>query len=237
MMDMAFEPVISHLIRGPLVWAAFIIFFGGLAAQTIRLWHLTRRVQLATVKPPEDRRQKAKKRQPGQWARFRGRTKTTALGASPLVTAVSIIFHVCLFITPVFFIGHNLLIKTAFGVSIVCMPTCAANILTLVVIAGGLFFFFRRLFVTRVRAITTAYDFMLLFIVLLPFITGFITHQRLFPDYRLMITLHILTGEIMLIMIPFSKFFHMIFFFFGRFLIVSEYSLGRPGRIWRFHRV
>ena len=44
--------------------------------------------------------------------------------------------------------------------------------------------------------------------------------------------LHILSGELMLITIPFTKFGHMLFFFLYRFLIGSEYSFARGGRTW-----
>jgi hypothetical protein len=45
-------------------------------------------------------------------------------------------------------------------------------------------------------------------------------------------TLHILSGEIMLIALPFTKLGHMLFFFLYRFLIGSEYSFVRGTRTW-----
>jgi hypothetical protein len=45
-------------------------------------------------------------------------------------------------------------------------------------------------------------------------------------------TIHILSGVAMLIMIPFTKLGHMLFFFLYRFLIGSEYSFARGARAW-----
>jgi hypothetical protein len=44
--------------------------------------------------------------------------------------------------------------------------------------------------------------------------------------------LHILAGEVMLMAIPFTKLGHMLFFFFYRFFIGSEYSFVRGTRSW-----
>jgi hypothetical protein len=47
-----------------------------------------------------------------------------------------------------------------------------------------------------------------------------------------MLIAHILAGELMLIVIPFTKLGHMLFFFLYRFLIGSEYSFGQGTRTW-----
>ena len=49
-----------------------------------------------------------------------------------------------------------------------------------------------------------------------------------------MVTLHILSAEILLVMIPFSRFSHMIFFVVSRFLIVGEHSRKSARRVWRY---
>ena len=51
-------------------------------------------------------------------------------------------------------------------------------------------------------------------------------------DYQTMIVLHMLTGQLMLIAIPFTKLGHMVFFFFVRILIGSEFSFWRGNRMW-----
>ncbi|MCK5099394.1 MAG: hypothetical protein KAR45_14900, partial [Desulfobacteraceae bacterium] len=107
------------------------------------------------------------------------------------------------------------------------------DIMTKFVLAGALMFFMRRLLLRRVRIISTVYDYLLLLVAVAPFVTGFMMHHHVL-NYNTIILLHILFGELMLVMIPFSKFFHMVFFFISRFMIVSEHSLGNPKRSWHF---
>jgi nitrate reductase gamma subunit len=93
------------------------------------------------------------------------------------------------------------------------------------------FFIIRRLFLARVRAISTIYDYIVLLIAVAPFLTGYLAYHQWF-DYHTVIILHILSGELMLITIPFTKLGHMLFFFLYRFLIGSEYSFTRGSRTW-----
>ena len=90
----------------------------------------------------------------------------------------------------------------------------------------ALFLFGRRLFLARVRIITTAYDYLVLLIAIAPFLTGYLAYHQWF-DYSTVMTLHVLSGEAMLITLPFTKLGHMLFFFLYRFLIGSEYSFAR----------
>ena len=41
-----------------------------------------------------------------------------------------------------------------------------------------------------------------------------------------------LTGELMLIAIPFTKIYHMVFFFIGRFVLIHQHTLGKGSRTW-----
>jgi hypothetical protein len=65
-----------------------------------------------------------------------------------------------------------------------------------------------------------------------PFLSGFLAYHQIF-DYPTMIMIHMLSGELMLMAIPFTKLSHMIFFFFNRFYVVNEHTLGGRGkRVW-----
>ncbi|MFO7840132.1 MAG: hypothetical protein R6X08_11630 [Desulfosalsimonadaceae bacterium] len=232
---MALYEQILYILQGPMVWVALIVFAAGLLVQSLRLWSYTRKTSPRAISFAASLYKGKDNSRARRWIRWIGQIKTTALGASPVVSGVSIIFHIFLFITPIFLMGHNLLIKTAVGISIPSFSETVSDICTLVVLFCGLFFLLRRLLARRVRALTSAYDIFLLLLALLPFATGFLARHHLLVDYRQMILLHMAAGELMLIMIPFSKFFHMIFFFFGRFFIVNEYSLAAPKRVWQFN--
>jgi nitrate reductase gamma subunit len=84
----------------------------------------------------------------------------------------------------------------------------------------------------RVKAITTWSDYLFLSLAAAPFVTGFFAYHEVFENYRLIISLHILSGELMLMTVPFTKFVHMIYSVIIRLTVVSEYSLGRGNRTW-----
>jgi nitrate reductase gamma subunit len=74
-------------------------------------------------------------------------------------------------------------------------------------------------------------DIALLAVVLLPFLTGFLAHHQM-GQYKPMLILHILTGEIMLMAIPFTRLQHMLFFWFTRAYMGSEFGYVRRARDW-----
>jgi hypothetical protein len=82
-----------------------------------------------------------------------------------------------------------------------------------------------------VRNVTYVSDYLLLAVVMLPFLTGFLAYHQLGP-YRPMLILHMLAGEIMLIAIPFTRLSHMLFFFFTRAYMGSEFGNVRNARDW-----
>src|SRR4030043_152500 len=140
-------------------------------------------------------------------------------------------FPVFLISVPIFLLGHNIVLDQSWGFSLWSLPESITDILTVVVLICAAFFLARRLFLARVRAITTTYDYVILLIAAAPFLTGYFAYHQWF-NYDTVMTLHILAGEVMLITIPFSKLGHMLFFFLYRFLIGSEYSFAKGARAW-----
>jgi len=132
---------------------------------------------------------------------------------------------------PLFLLGHNMLLSQSWGLNLWSLPESITDVSTVVVIVCAAFFLGRRLFLARVRAITTAYDYLVLLIAVAPFLTGYFAYHQWF-DYHTVMTVHILSGVAMLITIPFTKLGHMLFFFLYRFLIGSEYSFARGARAW-----
>jgi hypothetical protein len=147
------------------------------------------------------------------------------------VMVTTSIFHFFLIVTPFFVLGHHILLDQALGISFLGLPEFMSDVLTVIVFICAAFFLYRRLFVARVRAITTGYDYLVLLITIAPFLTGFFAYHQWF-DYNTVIFLHILSGEVMLIAIPFTKLGHMLYFFLYRFLIGSEYSFSQGTRTW-----
>jgi len=218
-------------VQGPLIWIAVGLFLLGLLFQGIQFFAVTRKREPRFL-TPEAQKEKAASR----WfeeigRRVRRLTRRTVLGTHPFLIVITSIFHILLFGVPLFLLGHHILLDSALGVSLWSLPESISHAMTIVILLCTLFFLGRRLFLARVRVLTTAYDYLMLLITMAPFLTGFLAYHQWF-DYRTLIFLHILAGEVLLIVIPFTRLGHMIFFFLYRFFIDSEYSFVRGTRAW-----
>lgn len=219
------------VVRGPLVWVSFIIFILGTIFQVYRLLSLTRvETPVKLNSGPGTFLPKPAK---GPTTDLAMKAKLSIFGVNPFMIIVTTLFHVLLILVPVFVLGHNILLDNAFGLSLFSLPEKTADFLTQIVIVCALIFLYRRIFSDRVKAITDWQDYLFLLLAAGPFITGYLAFHQTFPDhYRLVVTLHMLFGELMLMAIPFTKFIHMFYLVIMRKTIKSEYSLGRGDRVW-----
>ncbi|MBU2548982.1 MAG: nitrate reductase, partial [Proteobacteria bacterium] len=151
---------------------------------------------------------------------------------SPVFSLLGYAFHFCLIFVPIFIIEHVMYWEeeTRFGWSWWSMPDTWAYYMTLVVIVIGVVFFIRRLVLPHVRIISTFSDFLVIVVTILPFLTGWLSVNfagSAFLDAIHIRLLHILSGELMLILIPFTKLSHFLLFFPSRMVISIEW--GRRG--------
>ncbi len=219
-----------ELARGPLMWAAALIFAAGVLYRIVQLFILTRKKQRscytptpATKRPPLS----SEERKLDMLVAF----QQSLAGKHPVMAIVSTVFHVCLFAAPLLLVAHSELLHESWGVSFLTLPDSVCDTMTAVLLACCLFFLARRIVVPQVRAVSSLTDYLLLFITAAPFLTGFFAYHQWFP-YNTVLVLHMLAGEAMLIAIPFSKLGHMVFFFFVRLLMGSEFSFGSGARVW-----
>lgn len=222
-----------ELVRGPLVWISLIVFVLGTIVQILRFFSLSRKIGISPHVPSLPPKKKG-----GQTnslidfvVGFLSETKNTVLAVHPVMITVSTIFHIGLVFIPLFLLGHNELIELTLGISLPSVAESTSDMLTIVVLACCAFFLYRRIFLARVRAITSFYDYLVLALATVPFLTGFLAYHQIF-DYRTIMIIHMLSGELMLMAIPFTKLTHMIFFFLNRFLVVNEHTLGKGSRAW-----
>ena len=220
------------LVRGPLVWASLLVFILGTIFQVLRFFTLSRK---AAIRHRVQAFPSEKKPEKGISLRAVGNLFqsfwNTVLGVYPVTIAVTTIFHVCLIFVPLFLLGHNELLDLSLGVSLPSMPEQVSDVLSIVLLACCAFFLCRRIFVSRVRAITSFYDYLVLVLAAVPFLSGFLGYHQIF-DYRTVMLVHMLSGELLLIAIPFTKLTHMVFFFLSRIMIINEHTLGKGSRAW-----
>ena len=147
------------------------------------------------------------------------------------MTVVAFAFHICLLLTPLFLLAHIILIEEAWNLSWWTLPDGLADVMTLIVVAGCVFFFVRRLTNREVQYVTSASDFVLLAIVIAPFATGFLAYYQWF-GYQFFVIIHILAGEIMLVAIPFTRLSHMLTAPLTRAYMGSEFGGVRHAQDW-----
>ena len=216
---------IYNFVSGPLAWVAFIVFFGGIVYQLISRALLAQKKDHYVYE---------------YWSfRYALRSimhwivpfASTNSRNRPVLTIVTFVFHVCIFIAPLFLFAHITLIYDAFGISWWFMPDGVADILTLVVIGACIFFLVRRLVQPDVKYLSTPTDFVLLGLVAAPFITGYWAYHQ-WPGNEFMTILHMFSAEVLLVAIPFTKLNHLFLFFFTRGYMGSEFGGVRFARDW-----
>jgi nitrate reductase gamma subunit len=146
----------------------------------------------------------------------------------PGMTILVFVFHIGLVFTPIFLLAHNIILQRRWGLSWFTLPGGVADMLTIAVIVSAVFLVLRRIAFSEVRILTTAYDYLLLAISVAPFITGFLAGQKV-AGYEVWLYTHIITGEIMLIAIPFTKLSHIVLFFLSRGQLGMDYGIKRGG--------
>ena len=213
-----------EFVRGPLVWIAFIGFFAGVLYRIVSRGMLARKdkVVLPTYSGKHGLRSVL------HWVLPFG---SRNMRMRPVFVMVSFAFHVCLLATPLFVMGHAVLWRESWGLSWWSLPAGVADIMTLVVIGGALFFGIRRWVAPEVRNVTTWSDPLILLLVVAPFLTGFIAHHQWLP-YKPVLILHIVSGALWLLAIPFTRLAHMIWFVFTRAYMGSEFGSVRGARDW-----
>jgi nitrate reductase gamma subunit len=224
MLDFIRDPSLYNLLRGPLVWIAFLVFIGGSIYKVREMILLAKneKVVMPYISLKLTLRSLFHWLIPFNSVNWRLR---------PIITIVTFLFHIGLVFTPIFLVAHNVLIHESWGISWWTLSESLADIMTMIVIGSCIFFFLRRIFAPEVRFVTFANDYVILAISFLPFITGFFAyHQWLLPN-KTMVILHMLFGEMMLIAIPFTRLGHMFYFFLTRAYMGSDHGF-RHSRDW-----
>jgi len=161
---------------------------------------------------------------------FTGPARPKSL-SHPAMRTVSLIFHVLLFLVPLLLPAHNMILYHSIHARLPAMPAQLADWLTVVLVLLGGFFLVRRLAVPRVRVLSTLYDYLILVLVLAPFVTGLMLYHHVSSSRWLMIG-HIVAGDAVLLAIPFTKLGHMPFLLFSRFSASGEYAWKPARRAW-----
>ncbi len=210
----------QDFISGPLVWIAFFVMIAG---SVYKITAMIKAAKQEKVIMPY-MRLSFSLRSLKHWLLPYG---TRGMRINPVMTAYAFLFHICLIATPLLLAAH----WKIWGIQFPTLPGRLADLMTVIVIVGGVYFLQRRILVPYVKNVTSAADYALLLFVTLPYITGFLAYHQWF-DYGTVITIHMLSGCLMLMMIPFTRIAHMLYFVFTRAYMACEFGFVRNARDW-----
>jgi len=222
-----------EFIRGPMAWACFSILVGGMIFQAARFFIVTKKIHPVRLSPPDEYPPKKSEFAHEFLPSIAAKWRVSIAGVNPVMTAVTVVFHTSIIILPLFLLEHHMLMDALWGVSFCpyVLSETNADILAGIVLSCILFFLLRRIFIGRVRSISTFYDYFILLLTVSPFVTGILAVHDLF-DYKTLIILHVLSVNIIMISLPFTKMAHSLFFFLNRFFIGSETGFAAGSRKW-----
>lgn len=201
-------------VAGPLLWIAFLTFIIGSLFKIAIFLFISRKSDRVIY---QYFRLKYILISLGRWLLPLNRD----IAKNPVFSISGYIFHICLILVPILYSGHIILWEESrFEWSWTPLPDGLSDWLTIIFLAIAIFFFIRRIISSDIRLISTLSDYLLLCATALPFMTGYFSAHGTLDSIQFfnenMYLIHMLSGELMLILIPFTKLSHYILFFFSR---------------------
>ncbi|MCP4725597.1 MAG: hypothetical protein GY863_11200 [bacterium] len=213
-----------EIAKGPLLRLTILIMILGLLRHILLLIFDMRKnlKKAATPVPPYS-------------ASFSSLTKSTLGWLVPInhiknrkiYSIISIVFHAGLILVPIFLFAHIQLVRGGIGFGWPAIDQKILDILTIITVVSGVLLFAGRAGNRDSRFISRMQDYLLPWLLIIPFISGFFAaHIHLFPfSYNLMMLIHILSAELVFVLMPASKITHCVLFPLARY--ASNYA-------WRF---
>ncbi len=227
-----------EFVSGPLVWIAFILFIAGLVLQFVRVRKLAKKakvrfgtaeavnlLQLRLIRNhdgslrPDIRRKYVFSSLLHWLVPFASRNMRMGYEAA----FVTLAFHAGLLLVPIFLTAHVVMFSFAWGPQWGTLSQRAADCLTVLMLMAVIFFLVRCWMLPEVRFVAFPSDYVVLAVIASPFVTGFIANRQWF-DYETMVVIHIISGALVLMVIPLSRITHMLFLAFTRTYLGSEYA-------------
>jgi nitrate reductase gamma subunit len=128
---------------------------------------------------------------------------------SPFTITTGYIFHIGLFVVIFLFAPHILLFKEVLNISWPALPSTVIDATTVITIITLVAVLVHRLKDPVKRFLSTFDDYLGWFVTILPLVTGYIAFHRIGLPAPSLIAIHILSVELLMIVLPFTKLMHM----------------------------
>ena len=137
---------------------------------------------------------------------------------APTMKIASILFHVGLILVPVFLASHVYLWKRGAGIAVPSLGNALGDYLTLMTIVTGGYLMLYRTVNCTARSLSGRIDYLVLFLVWVPFVSGWVaSHPESAPlAYQTMMLIHVLSAELVFVLMPTTKLAHMVLYPFDR---------------------
>jgi len=213
-----------EFVRGPLATVSFVIFLAGTYFRLVSFYFTGTNPKLLYPKQNLTNGFKAIITGIIPFA-------TRFMRQRPLFTVITFLFHICVLFVPIFFMAHIMLWFESYGVLWKGISNGLADVMTIFVLFACIFFFIRRFVIPEVRMVTQFSDLMLLILIFISFLTGFLAFHQMGP-YRPLLILHVLSGDILIAMVPFSRLWHMIIYPFSRYYMGVDFGTPLKSNDW-----
>jgi nitrate reductase gamma subunit len=130
------------------------------------------------------------------------------LKKAPVTYIAGGVFHIGLAIVVLLFAPHIKLIQSLIGVSWPALPSQFIDLITIVTLVAMLVLLADRIMNPVKRFLSTFEDWFTWTLTFLPLLTGWLAVRHLLLPYTTMLALHIISVELLLVFLPFTKLFH-----------------------------
>ena len=226
-----------ELLRGPVMTGTLILFAACLVYRVWQFFLATTRLPPKTAGKGNHKTEKLGlcghiQSWPQQLRKVRTHYRNSIFGMTPFTIWLTVVYHAIIIAAIFFTQGHNVLLDLSWGFSFPSIPEKTMDVLTIFVIVVSLYYLIRRALSAKMRFPLIFRDYLAILATAAPFITGFMAFHQWF-DYRTVIISHMISGQMMLIALLYTKLGHLIFFFFGRISLSGELNLLHGLRVWK----
>lgn len=196
-------------VRGPGLQIAAAVFVIGMVYRVLHIFMLGRKKSLAQARGSEWSGGLRT-----MWRRSFVTTKLSARGNFTVITGF--LFHIGFFVTFLFLSQHIDLIRAVLGLHWPAMPRGVIDIAAVLSIAAMVALLVHRFVDPVKRMLSDFQDYLTWTLSFLPLLTGFMLLREIGFEYITLLTLHIASVELLLIVAPFTKLAHMFTTFIAR---------------------
>lgn len=208
-------------VRGPGLVIAIGVFVAGSIIRLVEMLMLGRKTDLSVAREPHSAKY--------GWRLVltRALPNFAATHVPPLAFLASYVFHIGLFLIVFFYVPHITVIRELIGFGWPGLNTWLIDAVTLLTMIALFIVLWHRI-TDKVKNYLSGFnDYYSWLVTVLPVITGYFAYHRLLLPYTDMLVIHIITVEILLISLPFTKLIHAFSFLFSRWY--TGESAGRKG--------